>query len=786
MSYRSFWTRRFIGAGAGLPGVTLPLFKHAPFVKTHYIGYQMELIPGVMEAGVSPAPTITTEILRPDGTVLASNYVIQSGDVLRFRQTATNTAGTIVAYSGWVYAQQKITGYTDLTPIVRSTGVALTSNDQPGSRLHYISTSGGYDPALADYYFWTGSAIVDSSGSLTGAGGIAYGADWRNPTGPIKPYRHMSACIPTNGGDQPGVRTGSAELGSFSYKAPETARPRYHKPDRWLFARGDTFNTDTDLPDYQTFCPTFTPSGGFKLGTPGGETPTSLRVFCDYGPTNQPRPRIIQPKNRGGTVITANTKHAILSGLQWNTRIVGLHFDGQTRDADFSGSLNVLSVSNFYNLELKNNGLEDCRIDGLGIGDPVGGYSRAYMYRCTITDCWTTIRNDGHIAGAHSGVTDPGIFQMFDCRIARNGYRVINPALVEAGVYTPPAYNASTTYTHNDVVLYNNEWYVVGKNLPPAGTLPSNIAYWSPATSDGGKRAYGNVFDRNLYLAGRADMTDSVVLRGASGEQWRAGGLILNNFIQSGQVVISDWQLPSENENQTCMMYGNVIQNVVQTGLHTSNPLMVQLGCHFSLFAYNLCTFAQEGTAGTGLYMASRAESYDKNNTVITNRTRGNVIRNNLLHAGSGYTSRLVDGIWAGLVDGVYTSNPDTGFAIFPSLTGNRVDDNSFISTVSLTPLYTNLPAGAPLAPATTDTVFTGNNLFATRAAYASANSGANSERTFKTYLQSLGLTINSMDGVHEAVAIFNTMDRNNWPSQYSAAAINNYIRQGLGFVVPA
>ena len=146
-----------------------------------------------------------------------------------------------------------------------------------------------------------------------------------------------------------------------------------------------------------------------------------------------------------------------------------------------------------------------------------------------------------------------------------------------------------------------------------------------------------------------------------------------------------------------------------------------------------------------------------------------------MFNAGTGVSFVLYDGIPAG-----NTSND--AFAVFPSLVGNKIRNNGVITTSPVSATYTALPR----APVTTDTLVSGNVAYSTGVDYANTHGGVNSARTLKTYLQSVGVTVTSIDGVHEAVAIFNTMDRNNWPAQYSAAAINSYIREGFGFTVPA
>ena len=777
MSYRSFWVRRFIQSGGYLPGAIPPLFDISPFIKSCFIGQTLELITGTIATG-SPSPTITTEVVNLAGTVLPANYVIQQGDQLRFKQTATNASGSDIRYSGWAFAVPKITGYTDLTPVVRSTGVVLTASSQPGSRLHYISTSGGYDPALADYYFWDGTQLIDSSGSTTGVGGVAYGTDWRNPTGPIKPFRHMSACFTTNNGLNPGIRSGSPSLTGAGLESSGTNR--YQKPDRWLFKRGDTFNLDTDLPDYKTFATSFTATT-LAMGLPGGADATNVQAMCDYGPSSSARPRIIYPKNKGGATKT-NTAWSIIPGAGKHVRWVGLHFDGHTRDADFTGYLQLATFVN-YTSDKINQGFEDLRVDGMGGGDTTaasgssGGKNQTYFYRCTFTDAWAGALNYGHLSAAHSAAEDPGRVQFVDCRIARNGYKFINPGRVEGGQETPSAHNSSTIYPIDSVVLSGGEWYVCNQTTT-SGIAITNTSYWTKVSSDGARRALGTVFDRNLYFAGRSDMYDTVVLRGASNEQFRFGGFIQNNFFQTGSLVISDWFAKSEDEVQTAAILNNVIQNVNQSGVHTAVPIAFNMGVKFSLVAYNLCTGAAEEVNGTGFFMASRSVPLNET-TVIYNRTRGNVVRNNLLSAGTGTLYAYYDGI--------NTGNPDTAIAVWPSLTGNKVLNNDAICTTSSTPVYTPLPNPATtLAPLTTDTITLGTTMYSSRANYASFKGASAPERTLKTYLQSLGVTVSSFDGVHEMVSIFNAMDRNNWPSQYSAAAINNYIRTGLGFTVPA
>jgi hypothetical protein len=141
------------------------------------------------------------------------------------------------------------TGWSEPVPTtLDTTGYCLTDLQQPGSRIYYISISG--DNSTAEIYFWDGTQIVDYTGSSIGIGGVAYGTDPMNPTGPIRPFARWSYVVPRRPG------WGSIEIGEpwdgTSYKAPGADRcaTRYEYPDWWLFKRGDTFDL---FDDYLSF-----------------------------------------------------------------------------------------------------------------------------------------------------------------------------------------------------------------------------------------------------------------------------------------------------------------------------------------------------------------------------------------------------------------------------------------------------------------------------------------------------------------------------------------------------
>jgi hypothetical protein len=749
--------------------LTAPVFAEIPFVGPAFIGQPLTYIPATLVNPGFPAPALTTEVINASGDVLPASYVVQQGDYLRVQQRVSTAAGDATVLSGGVWAQPAVNGYTDLTPVARSTGVALTAATQPGSRLYYCDPVDGVVPTAGEIYFWDGARIIDSTGSATGAGGVAYGNDWRNPSGPVKAWKHLTACMQTRNGAEPGIRTGDNGAGG-GYFDPNVVRQGY--PDRWLLKRGRTFDLDGDVADYKTYVPSFT-STYLMVGLAGGSSASNLQAVCDYGPSNLPQPRII--RLAADAVSTDLTKRRFTDKIGAHVRFQGLHFDGRGRASTFRGGVEFGSLVKLTADKI-NQGMEDCRLSAVGVGnlttaaDLTGGRNQFYLYRCIVTDAYTKAPASPFIDGMHSESDPPGKMALFDCRVGRNGFRGVDPARIERGIEVPPAHDPQATYALDDIVLSGGEWYGAAV-APPVGTAITNTSYWVQLSTDGGRRALGTKFDRNFYFSGAgSDLFDSVVLRGGSGEQWRGGGFIQRNFIQAGYLLIADVYDKTVNARQTTVTTDNVLQNVNQSGNHTGNNLIQNPGVRYSLYQNNIWTGAAEEATGTAVGVASLATIADPGNTL--NQTQYNVIRYNLFSCATGQTISLADG--------VATKNLARPYPAVPALLNNRITDNDFITTSSLAPSYTPLN----FAPATTDTVTTGNVAWANRAAYATAKGGVDPTRTLKTYLQSLGVTVTSFDGVQEMIDAWATHDRFNWPAAYSAKAICNYIRAGHGWAV--
>lgn len=236
------------------------------------------------------------------------------------RTTIRGAAGLIARRrpSGFAF-QSDTTGYTIPVPTAHNfPTTALTSVSQPGSRIYFVDSELG-DDATAGLYFWNGTAIVDSSNSTTGAGGVPYGTDPFNPTGPIKPFKRYYTCAPrTNGTDYTGTPTNAI--------TQSNATPfRAGKPDWWLFRRGKTVDLYADFRGYldnKGLTTTAINASPSVMGT-GGSSTSAMCVIGAYGPVADGRARFIHaPANffsRNG-------------GTYGYTLYTGLMTDGTVRD----------------------------------------------------------------------------------------------------------------------------------------------------------------------------------------------------------------------------------------------------------------------------------------------------------------------------------------------------------------------------------------------------------------------------------------------------------------------
>lgn len=217
-----------------------------------------------------------------------------------------------------------------------TTTFALTHVQQPGSRLFYLSAVSGVAPTAGVYYFWDGANIVDSTGSTTGVGGVAYGTNPMNPSGPVIPWKHWCACGPAgNSGasvesswSEVGIRGASVIVGHTLMADSVTKRRR--SPDWWMFKRGESFDLADDLIDYKTIATAFN-STVATLSLMGGATWRGLQLVGAYGPLTAARPKISNRLN-GSAVNRWGSATGTVQAAFHNAMYMDIEFAGYIRD----------------------------------------------------------------------------------------------------------------------------------------------------------------------------------------------------------------------------------------------------------------------------------------------------------------------------------------------------------------------------------------------------------------------------------------------------------------------
>jgi hypothetical protein len=305
-----------------------------------------------------------------------------------------------------------IGGWEVYTPKPMDTSVyPLNDKRQPGSRIRYISTTGVDTPGGAADYFWDAAngRIVDSTGSATGAGAVAYGNDPFNPTGPVKPYRSFAYCGPCRfGGD---IGDGD-QAGYTTFSTGIFANDRLRASDWWLFKRGNTFDLRAE----------FGAHDNQSLAIPGSGDDAYPQIVGPYGPLATNRPKFVHPDdgfvNRGG------------GPLDWqNVRYLSLEFNGHDRPA--GGGANYTAVTATAVASVPRNVIfEDCLSDGCNGGFNFANSGANIARRCVVLDSFSP-SNTGHVQGIFCGGKAYTFYaRLEDCILARNGFTNGNPSLI--------------------------------------------------------------------------------------------------------------------------------------------------------------------------------------------------------------------------------------------------------------------------------------------------------------------------------------------------------------------
>lgn len=613
------------------------------------------------------------------------------------------------------------TGWTVFTPtpVVGSTPTERKSLTQYGSRIYYISAISG-DDATGKIYFWDGTSIIDENGSTLDENGSPYGNDPMNPSGVIKPFRRWAWVGPR--------RNGAYDIGSNAL--PGEARPatRAGYPDWFLFHRGETYDLLDDIVTFwQEKNPSYAGNGSdltSSLSLSAGRSSTERKLMSAYGDPCGARPRFIHPAASGFLSIFATAYDALVNNIAYSS----LHFDGHDRLA-----VGTYTGISFLGQTTDSNDIlfEDFWSDG--ISNSIQNEATVTFRRSLITDAFGT--GGGHVQGLFYGGTGlGGRLRIEESILMRNGFRNQDPQ----------------TFS----------W-------PPTGANS-----W-------------DIYDRNMYISGKNDpggswFRDSVSMMGASGDQFRGGRLVERNFFYQGYVNMGGYNgaYYATPDLSTGNFVDNVLQNFIGTGTndnrgHPGWGLTLAGGSTNVEVTRNIFTNAATAVDNTWRSFGFSPSSTDcvAGSTNLKAPNKGNTIHNNIFDSGIA-ASAIV------LSEGVSDSDQVCLQMTLPSMVGNIIRDNTLINSNLNEHVY-ETTAMATSTPS--DTVFSNNTLYHTRAEAATGLGWSGPDRTLKTYMQSQGVTVTSADGFPEYFSQGVQMRKGYWDTRWTAKSINNYFRAGFG-----
>lgn len=617
-----------------------------------------------------------------------------------------------------------IEGWANPEPAIFDTSTyGLTDIEQPGSRLFYISNSGldpsGEESPTGQIYFWDGTQIIDATGSATGDDGLAYGTDPMNPTGPIKPYKRWVYVAPrrTSWGVN-NAKVGAAWDGT-SYKAPGGGEFRSGFPDWWLFKRGDRFNLQAEYLSFaQETNPDLTSTSGGSLAVPGGRSANQIQVLGAYGDIAQARPHFSNPNS--GIFLRAG-------GSITHVAYLSLHFDGRGTNNKTVKGFTFLGQTK----ESENILLEDLWLEALG-GNSIQTAAEITLRRVLVTDSFNKIEEGSHVQGLFSSGTRDARIRIEQSIFMRNGFK------------------------HGD---------------PELSWPPSGAQQW-------------DIFDRNMYLSGECNndvcgVFDTVSMIGASGDQFRPGMRIERNFFYQGYVGMGAHGGYPDSDGPTGTLVDNVLQRFKGSGTndnrgHPGWGFELTSGAYGVEVARNIVSGAQHPSRSYG-FALDNLGWYCYSHT-FQYATRENNIHDNIFDSGAAPAAiRVIDGSGNEMAAENDRCGPPAGT---PGTTGNQVVNNVLINAATTESEYVTKTNSENIS---NDTVFSGNDMYPDRATAASDRGWLDPERTLKTYLESLGVTVTSDDGFIEYFNEAKQQRRGYWRKEYTARPLVNYIREGFG-----
>ncbi len=515
-------------------------------------------------------------------------------------------------------------------------------------------------------------------------------------------------------------RQDGSDIGTHTALGTPYAATRAGHPDWWLFKRGETFDLSQDLLSFERETNSSAVSVVSSLSISGGRSATEKQIVGAYGNLCDARPHFIHPQQ--GFV----TRWGGSGPAFKNAAYLSLHFDGHDRSQP--GTYSGLTLL-YQGLESTDILFEDVWFDATSVnisaGDGENG-AQVTIRRSLITDNYST--DSTFSEGVYYYGSRGGKFRIEESILLRNGFNPGDPK-----VFWPPS--GDQTWTQ---------------------------------------------FGRNMYIHGQTSnmnsgLFDSVSMIGASGDQFRAGVRLERNFFYQGYIGLGAHGGYPDQDGPTGTLTDNVLQRFVGSGTNNNSGqpgwgIGLTSGASGVEVARNIVTGAQYAGSGNALGLGPLGWFCYAH--TFHHATRNNRIHDNILESPA-------DGAALGVSDGVTNESPP-GCAnwTYPGVSGNTVTDNVMISPSGQATAYG--PVGAAIGT-TDNTSYSNNSLYASRAEAATAKGWPNPDRTLKTYLQSAGVTANSVDGFMEYFDLATQMRRGTWRPEWTGKAILNHVRTGFG-----
>jgi len=412
--------------------------------------------------------------------------------------------------------------------------------------------------------------------------------------------------------------------------------------------------------------------------------------------------------------------HSTSAPVLKNVAYLSLHFDGHDRVGGVGGAGVVLLGQS---AESTNILFEDVWLDATGVNMGTANSASVTFRRSLITDNYTT--DGSHVQGIYYEGTRQGVLRIEESLLMRNGFSSGDPK--------------------------TSAW-------PPTGAQT-----W-------------DMFNRNLYINGETNsmqsgLFDSVSMLGASGDQFRTGARVERNFFYQGSVGIGAQGGYADSEGATGTVLDNVLQKFVGTGTNNNlgQPgwgLILGGGAYSVEVARNIVSGAQYRSNVSAMQILP---IYQDCNHPSAFATRSNNIHDNVFDSGTAVAA-------ASSTDGVDPSQTCFNWT-WRGVKSNTVANNVLVNSNPKESEY--LPIGAAVGTAS-DTVFSGNKLFADRTTAAAALGWSGADRTLKTYMLSRGVTVTSADGFPEYFQAATQQRRGRWVADWTSSQLVNHFRTGF------